>query len=354
MTDQQWNDLKTLVSGGSTSELPVGFIIDSPWLPNWYGIPVLDYFTSDELWLKANLKAAETFPEVMFLPGFWSEYGMCTEPSAFGAGLSFPFDEFPHAFPMLDSADQIGSLKQPDPEKDGLGPLVLNRLRLNEQKIRDAGHNIRFSVSRGPLNIASYMMGTTEFLMAMMTDPEKVKHLMRLITNYLVRFHDHQAEMFPTTEGILVLDDIIGFIDRQQFEEFGLPYFKEIYDRNVPVKFLHNDANCMESIELLPEMGVNLFNMGFETNLNVLKEKTGNRVTMLGNIPPRDVLAGGTPDQVRAAVMDLAESLVSTERVLFSCGGGMPPGVKTENLRAFIHAVQEIPLAEKLKNEKHA
>jgi len=26
----------------------------------------------------------------MFLPGFWSEYGMCTEPSAFGARCSFP------------------------------------------------------------------------------------------------------------------------------------------------------------------------------------------------------------------------------------------------------------------------
>ena len=34
MTDPQWNDLKTLVNGGELPELPVGFIIDSPWLPN--------------------------------------------------------------------------------------------------------------------------------------------------------------------------------------------------------------------------------------------------------------------------------------------------------------------------------
>ena len=40
----------------------------------------MDYFTSDALWLEANLKAIREFPDVLFLPGFWSEYGMCTEP----------------------------------------------------------------------------------------------------------------------------------------------------------------------------------------------------------------------------------------------------------------------------------
>jgi len=89
MTDTQWNNLVSTVNGNSKTFVPMGFIIDSPWLPNWYGITLLDYFSSDELWLKANLAAIETFPEIMFLPGFWSEYGMCTEPSAFGAKCIF-------------------------------------------------------------------------------------------------------------------------------------------------------------------------------------------------------------------------------------------------------------------------
>jgi uroporphyrinogen-III decarboxylase len=340
MTDKHWSELKAVIGGETLSPLPVGFIIDSPWLPNWYGIDILDYFTSDHLWMESNLKALTTFPEAMFLPGFWAEYGMCSEPSAFGARTAFPRNEFPHAFPSISSPEEIPSMEQPDPVKDGLGPLMLNRLKLTQPLIEQAGHQIRFSVSRGPLNIASYLMGTTEFMMALMTHPEESHQLIRKITNYLIEFHDHQARLFPSIDGILLLDDIIGFISEDQFVEFGLPYFKELYDRDLSVKFLHNDANCMESVHYLPEMGVNLFNMGFDTDLNQLKELTKNQVTMLGNIPPRDVLARGSAREVEAATLALLRQLDDPSRVIFSCGGGMPPEVSSENIHAFIQTVK--------------
>jgi uroporphyrinogen decarboxylase len=47
------------------------------------------------------LKAVNEFPGALFLPGFWSEYGMCTEPSAFGARSRFGKNEFPHAHRLL-------------------------------------------------------------------------------------------------------------------------------------------------------------------------------------------------------------------------------------------------------------
>jgi len=338
MTDAQWTDLKNVVNGEVLSPIPVGFIIDSPWLPNWCGIRVLDYFSSDQQWFEANIKAEKTFPEAWFLPGFWSEFGMCSEPSAFGAVSSFPLNEFPHAFPNIKGVEQIADLKVPHPEKDGLGPLIINRLRLNQQRMEEAGHRIRFSVSRGPLNIASYLMGTTELMMAVMTNPAEVHQLLRKITDYLKGFHMHQQQLFPSVDGILLLDDIIGFISEDQFVEFGLPYFKELFDSPMSIRFLHNDANCMESIRYLPEMGVNLFNMGYETDLNQLKELTGHQVTMLGNIPPRDVLARGSAEEVKHATRELIESLEEPSRVILSCGGGMPPGVPTENIRALLEA----------------
>ena len=110
---------------------------------------------------------------------------------------------------------------------------------------------------------------------------------------------------------------------------------------DVSVKFLHNDASCEVSMPYLPEIGVNLFNMGFDVSLNHLKQATNKKVVMLGNIPPRDVLAAGSPEDVRKSTLDLIEGLEDRSMVLFSCGGGMPPGVSTENLRIFKETVQE-------------
>ena len=163
MKDQEWDVLRKIINGEVISPLPTGFIIDCPWLPNWYGINILDYFSNDELWLKANLKAINDFPGVMFLPGFWSEFGMCTEPSAFGARCTFPPNEFPYAHKIIQSADDIDSLPEPNPKTDGLLPFVLNRLKLAQPKIEAAGHKIRFAVARGPLNIASYLMAQQNF-----------------------------------------------------------------------------------------------------------------------------------------------------------------------------------------------
>ena len=340
MTDRQWDMLQRTIKGEVLNPLPVGFVVDCPWLPNWYGINILDYFSNDDLWLKANLKAIQDFPDVMFLPGFWSEFGMCTEPSAFGARCIFPTNEFPHAHKIINSVDDIDTLPQPNPKTDGLLPFVLNRLKLAQPKIEATGHKIRFAVCRGPLNIASYLMGSTEFLTTMMMQPEKAEALMRKITLYLKDWLHLQMETFPSIDGIFMLDDIIGFMGEEEFRNFGLPFFKELYDANVSVKFLHNDAPCRVSAPFLPRMGINLFNMGFDITLNELKQLTQQSVTLLGNIPPRDVLASGDAAKVTEVTKNLVNSLTDKSKVIFSCGGGMPPAVSSENITAFINAVR--------------
>jgi uroporphyrinogen-III decarboxylase len=340
MTDEQWGLLKNVIKGEVLDPLPIGFIIDSPWLPGWYGINILDYFSNDQLWLKANLKAIQEFPEAMFLPGFWSEFGMCTEPSAFGARCTFPVNEFPHAHKILQSADDIDSLPLPDPKTDGLLPFVLNRLKIAQPEIETSGHRIRFAVARGPLNIASYLMGVSEFLTAMLLQPEKIQALLQKITAFLKEWLNLQRETFPTIDGILLLDDIIGFLGEPEFCSFGLPYFQDLYQTDVSVKFLHNDAPCKVSAPYLPEMGVNLFNMGFEISLNDLRKLTGNSIVLLGNIPPRDVLAAGDVKEVTRFTASLLNSLEDHSRIILSCGGGMPPGVSSENIRAFIGTIR--------------
>jgi len=341
MTNKHWEILLKLIKGEKVGSIPVGFIIDSPWLPNWAGIRIIDYFTNEEHWFEANLTAAKVFPEAIFIPGFWSEFGMCTEPSAFGARCVFPENEFPHAHKLISDIHEIDALSIPNPKTDGLLPFMLKRLEHKRREMEQKGHFTKFSVSRGPLNIASYLMGTTEFLMAMMMEPEKTHKLIRLITDFLILWHDLQKQTLSDIDGIMMLDDIIGFMSREQFEEFGLPYFKELYNRPASIKLLHNDAPSRESAPLLPDMGINIFNMGIDVSLNEIGILSKHEVVLLGNLPPRDVLAAGTEDNIEIATKKMIEELNNPELVIASCGGGMPPGVSSKNINAFFKAVKE-------------
>ncbi len=336
MTDEQWRNLIAVLEGATRHPPPCGFIIDCPWLPGWHGVEIADYLASETIWFEANRRAVEAFPQAWFLPGFWAEFGMCTEPSAFGARCIFPPDEFPFAEKVLGGADEIDGLRVPEPASDGLLPFVVRRLKWARPRIEDLGHRIRFSVSRGPLNIASFLMGTTEFLMALRTAPGAAHKLLRVITDFLKRWHELQRSLFPSIDGIMMLDDIVGFVGPADFVEFALPYLSELYAADVAVKFFHNDAPCAASVAHYAGIGINLFNPGVQTPLAELRALSGNVLTILGTVPPRDVLARGTPAQVRDAIRVLRAANPDGSRLILSCAGGMPPGVSTENIEAFV------------------
>src|SRR4030042_855953 len=144
MTNEQWEQLLSVIKGEVVDPLPVGFIIDSPWLPGWAGITTLDYFTNEQIWFDANLKAIRQFPDVMFLPGFWSEFGMCTEPSAFGSKSTWHENELPFADKIIKDIKSVSDISKPEPKTDGMLPFVLNRLKRYQSQIEREGHAIRF------------------------------------------------------------------------------------------------------------------------------------------------------------------------------------------------------------------
>lgn len=342
MRNSSWNDLIRLIDGDGLNYKPAGFIVDSPWLPGWYGISTVSYYSSDEYWLKANIKAINNFPEVWFMPSFWSEYGMCTEPSAFGSRMIFLENNLPHAEKVLSGIEELDLLPQPNVKTDGLLPFMINRLKINEKAIRETDHQIRFAVSRGPLNIASFLMGTTEFMTLLALDPDGSHKLLNKITDFICDWLSWQKECFPSIDGVLLLDDIIGFIGENEFDEFVVPNFRKIFKvSGSKVRFLHNDSDGLITATRLKDMGVNMFNFSFNHSMGEIRNLSGPDVILVGNIPPRDVLASGNPADVEEAVKKALQEISDHRRIIWSAGGGMPPDVKDENINAFVQTLKK-------------
>ncbi|HSD66339.1 MAG TPA: uroporphyrinogen decarboxylase, partial [Vicinamibacteria bacterium] len=77
---EPWRDFFTAARGGVPRRVPVALIVDSPWMPGFAGLHTLDFFLDTHAWLDTYLKLLARFPDVLFLPGFWVEYGMANEP----------------------------------------------------------------------------------------------------------------------------------------------------------------------------------------------------------------------------------------------------------------------------------
>jgi uroporphyrinogen decarboxylase len=342
MKEIHWDNLIKIIEGESTGDKPVGFIVDSPWLPKWYGSSIIDYFTDPAIWFNSNIRAMNEFPEVMFLPGFWAEFGMCTEPSAFGCKLVWSENDFPHPGKIGSNPENISGLLKPNVKTDGLLPFSINRMLRYEDRIKQNDCRFRFATSRGPLNIASFLFGTTDFLTALAITPEETQKGLTTITDFVIDWLGLQFEKFRDIEGILILDDIIGFLGESDFETFVLPHLKRIYSTfNAKVRFLHNDASGLICAKYLKEIGVNLFNFSFNHPIGEIRSLAGDSVTLLGNIPPMEILALGSPDDVRASVRKMMTTCTDHSRIIWSCGGGMAPDTPGSNIRAFIKAVKE-------------
>jgi len=348
MNDSQWNTLMAVIRGETVRPLPVAFLIDGAWLSTWTGMTLLDYYASEEMWFQSNRKAVSEFPECIFVPGFWSDFGMATEPSAFGTKCTFPENDFPFAEKIIYCLDDIDRIKQPDPRKDGLLPFVIKRLQHYRPNMEEIGHQIRFAISRGPMNIVSFLMGITEFMTELRANADRMHNLLRRVTDFIADWLDYQRECFPTISGVLLLDDIVGFVGQADYKEFVMPYLKDLFTKTgFAVRFFHNDAPCRSSAPYLSETGINLYNMGIEASLKDIQAWTGGKVTLMGNVPPRDVLAAGDVKDVENAVEQQFHSLSDTRRVLFSAGGGVPPGVPSENIQAFVSKVNELSARQK-------
>jgi len=269
---------------------------------------------------------------------------MCTEPSAFGAKCVWFENTFPSVEKVLYDYAEVERLKKPNCRTDGMLPYVIKRLVHCRAAIEQAGHRIRFAVARGPLNIASYLLGHTELLLGVKVASESVHRLLEIVTEFLVDWIGFQADTFDSIDGILLLDDLVGFLGDGDFQQFALPYLKRVFaSRKVSVRMLHNDAYGLVTAQHLAAMGANVFNFSFQHSLGRMRREAGEEVVLLGGVPPRDVLALGTPQDVRQSAREALATLGDLRRVILSAGGGTAPGTPGENLAALCEAARSRP-----------
>lgn len=340
MRPEQWQRFKSAAKRQPVEAPPLALIIDSPWIPGYLGISHMDYYLNPELWFQANRSIMEAFPEVIFFPSWWIEYGMAIEPSALGAKICFHDDQTPSVSPTLFRITDADHLAAVQPLHDGFMSLTLHRYRMQKQRIFDAGYTLPVVTARGPLCTAAFFRGLNDFMMEIYENPAAVHTLLKKTTRLTIDWLKAQADTIGAgVEGIFILDDIVGFLSRTHYEEFAHPYLCQICEAFPAdwVKVYHNDANISPFMEELPRTGFDVINWGKQIDIEDAVQRIQGRMCLMGNVNPLEIAVRGTAAEVEQATREVI-SKAAGHPLIVSVGGGTSPGMPAANIQAMIRA----------------
>jgi uroporphyrinogen decarboxylase len=330
-----WEDFKHAARREPTATVPVALIVDSPWLPGYAGLDTRDYFLFPEKWLDINRGLLARFPGITWLPGFWVEYGMAAEPSAFGARLRFYPDRPPSVEPVVTDLGFWADVKPANPREDGLMPLVLRRYQAAEERLQAEGLGARMVASRGPMTVASWLAGITPLMTEIATRPAMVAGILESVTTTIIRWLHAQLDTLRQPEGILLLDDVVGMVSKRHYETLVHPHLRRIFDEfDGLVRVYHNDTPCLHLATSLAQANFDVFNFSHEVDVATLKARMGQRVALMGNVPPLDVGVRGTPADVARWAQTCLEKGAAGGGLILSFGGGVSPDTPPENIDA--------------------
>jgi len=315
------------------SQTMAAFIVDSPWLPDYIDADTLDFYFDSQIWLKSYLQLIDDLSGVAFVPGSWAEFGMATEPSGWGVKIQWSHST-PPSLHHLAELSEIVQADVPNPEQDGLMPLILRHYERMDPELKIHGIEPRIAAARGPLAVASHLIGVTELLMATQLEPDTCIQFLEKTTELIIRWLSAQLQRMSEPVGVLVLDDIVGMLGPGDVAKFAFPYLEKVFG-NFPdmIHFYHNDTPNESIFKGLAETGVDVFNFSHITDIHTARRLLGNDIVLMGNIPPLDVLVRGTVNEVRKSTEDILEKMANAGPMLVSAGGGVSPGTPIRNLQ---------------------
>jgi uroporphyrinogen decarboxylase len=270
----------------------------------------------------------------------------------FGCVAELPEDETPHLLrPPLERIGDVDSLRVPDPLTDGRMPVMLEATRLVRKAVGDEVA-IR-SPGTGPFALASYFVGTQEFLIEVGmakaempgSDPDAIHRALDLAADALIAFGkacvDAGADLLHCGDSLASCD----VISPADYEEWAFPYERKVIEawKAYGAKtLLHICGDSSKVLHLYAETGADVIEVDHKVDLALARRLVGDRACLIGNVDPVTVLLQGTPELVRTASQRCLDAAPGGGYVLGS-GCVVPRITPLENVRAMVQAARETP-----------
>jgi len=338
----------TGMNGGR--RVPVDLYLGNEWICEHLNLDCVRFYTDYRYQQDARRACTKiTERELGYSFGPMIDFGVIMDASIYGGQPRFSETAPPvltHAVEEPEEIDAlIESVSASDPLKRGLIPQYFEwHSRIHD----DHGVALGYGAAiKGCATMMGQILGITNFLTWIITDPEPIRRLIDCWYDTSVRYLDAMRQATGVTLSVGwfgLYSDLTGMLSAGLYEEFIKDKEKALYERYAAapnaVRFYHADYHMLHQLAALKDIGVNRVNIDpyidCRAILNVMPD-----VTIIGQIPPTDILLYGTPGQVRQVVKRDIEQAAPTGNLILSTAGGINAGTNFENLRAVCEAAEE-------------
>jgi uroporphyrinogen decarboxylase len=240
---------------------------------------------------------------------------------------------------VVSEAADVTRLANIDPERDGRLPVHLKAMELVREEVGDDVPLFRYVP--GPFTLSSLLRGQSVFLGDLIKNQELVRAILRPATESVKRFAEatveHEADIVVAADPMAST----SVISPKMFEEFALPYLKEVMSvvrKAGSVPSLHVCGMTGPILRNLVETGTRIVELDHLVDLKKAKEAIGKDVCIQGNIDPVSILLRGKPEDVEKHALECISEAGQSGGFILSSGCEVPLETPLENIRAMVTA----------------
>lgn len=253
------------------------------------------------------------------------------ETHGFGGQVAFVPDGPPRCTAPLAERRELDGLTRPDPLAS---TRMLDRVRAVEAYRReDHGTRSLLGWVEGPAAEAANLRGVITFMFDLMDDPAYAAELMDRCVDVAIDFARAQVEAGVDTVGIG--DAIASQVGPDTYEALIQPREKRLVEAIHAIGAFVKLHICGNLTHLLPgiaDLGVDVLDLDHPVDLAVARAAVGDQVVLTGNLDPVSVVRFGTPEGIRAALIEAYAR--AGDPFMVNAGCEIPAGTPPENLLA--------------------
>ncbi len=293
---------------------------------------------------KASAKITDEFNK---LTGSDFAFGMLETPAMFmdlGVEVTQPDDNYGNVMSQYwKEAEDVDRKKLYDPSDPKESVMMRKGIvnKITEYRKANTTGALTSGWSWGVITSAGFLRGVETLLMDIVMEPELARKAIKQaseLVDGVMRAGSEGGDYIwlpdPTASGTV--------IDLDTFKGFNLPYTKQLVsgwknDYKVPVIY-HVCGDTIPIMNAIPDTGIDVLSADHAIDLAKAREIVGDRIALMGNVHPIEVLWNGTPELIRSESLKCIEKAGENGRFILSGGCEVPRDTSIENIKAMMDA----------------